>query len=755
MSSIIKFFSIFLLVFSLSFQALADPEKPDFNGDGLGDLVLYDSSNSTFSIRHSGINTFQHVKSGYSGSLPITGDFDGDGKTDYATYKRDIAEFYVKLSSGENKKIKVGEVGSLPLTSRLFLGCDSLIAFNPKTANWSILACDMNHEFNLNFGPKNSLPFVSELDGDGRFDIVFYEKQYNAWTVVKSTMGASERFFFGLPGDVPLIADYNGDGKYGIGVYRPSSNYFYFNTTYVNGETGAHGAPFQWGLLGDLPGVFNVGADARTDVAIFRPGDLKFYVYESATGLDSFTMPYAPVNPESPLSFANYAKPFHGVAPYPKGVSGDYNGDRRADFVTVNVDRTAGKTTFDFNYSDLATESRVINFDADAIVPGDFNGDGKTQPAIVKVNPQTSQLEWYILNYNNTLTKVAHGVNGGSPIVGDLNCDGVDDKIVLYKENGYYRWDMLLSDKRRLSHYYFGFSSDTPYVADVDGDYCDEIIVARKDPGTGLLHWYYRGIEELVDHYVQWGFDTDTVVAPTDMNGDGKDDFYVVREGGGFQQVYVRFNQNYSITYPFGLSGDVPMAGFYSGVNYGESAVLKRASNDTADNVLEIKSFNGTNTQRALGKKDSLVIKPDGTVDGVIPPGSNSGGNTGGGTPPPASPGCTPTPGTDGDFVDGGGNALWKPVSEGTPNRAAVILLPSSPYCGVVNSTTVTVLDRNGQILSGVQRKHCNGVNDNRPHFYLSKTASEMAPHAPLTVKIQYSGITECRSVPDPNRRYD
>lgn len=113
--------------------------------------------------------------------------------------------------------------------------------------------------------------------------------------------------------------------------------------------------------------------------------------------------------------------------------------------------------------------------------------------------------------------------------------------------------------------------------------------------------------------------------------------------------------------------------------------------------------------------------------------------------PPPAQPptnnNCAPKSWT--------GGALWKPVSEGVPNAAAVILLPIN-YCGA----KLAILGSNGQSVSGIQRTKCGG-NGNRAHFWLSKTASHLRAFAPLTVRVESSGKVECMTVKDPTKRYE
>jgi PKD repeat protein len=56
-------------------------------------------------------------------------------------------------------------------------------------------------------------------------------------------------FKFGKTGDIPLIGDWNNDGTSDAGVFRPSTTYWYFDTT----KTGSINTTFRFGAMGDLP----------------------------------------------------------------------------------------------------------------------------------------------------------------------------------------------------------------------------------------------------------------------------------------------------------------------------------------------------------------------------------------------------------------------------------------------------------------------------------------------------------------------
>lgn len=121
--------------------------------------------------------------------------------------------------------------------------------------------------------------------------------------------------------------------------------------------------------------------------------------------------------------------------------------------------------------------------------------------------------------------------------------------------------------------------------------------------------------------------------------------------------------------------------------------------------------------------------------------------------PPPEPPKGT----CDGDFYDGQGGALWKPISESTGNP--VFLLPSN-YCGEITSVEITTTN-NKHIINGKPRydgkiKPC-GPNGGRVHYDVPVRTNDLATFGEVYVYVFLdNGQTECRKVsPDASIRQD
>lgn len=758
--------SVFLSFFMLGFLnfAVADDitVATDYDGDGFGDLIAYDSSTATFSIRKSSTLEFVHIKVNGSsvGDIPANGDYNGDMLADLGTYNRTTGVFHVAINGGVTKAVILGQAGDLPIPAN-YLGreCSSFATYSPSTGVWSLGDCDGALVETFQSHVIGGVPLAGDIDCDGKADPVLFSRRDSSWTFRKSSQKGWESFYFGLPGDIPFVADFDADGCGEAGIFRPSSGHYYFAQSYEAGELGVPSLPIQWGLPGDRPVIVNVNGDDIIEYAVFRPSEIAFYVrLEDGNYFRipfSAENPHFSLNPQAYISNWNVPMPVSNQGVYHRLIPGDYNRDNQSEFALAEVNRSAGTTAFHLRYGDGRQATFMLPSAGDAMVPADYDGDGRVQPAVVFVRSD-AVLEWSTMEADGSVTKMTFGQNGDQPIAGDFDCDGKADRAVVRNINGYKYWFFSFSRGGNFGDYLFGLATDTIYAADVDGDTCDELLVSRNLAGG--LHWYYRDIYEQVDHYVQWGLSGDSPIPPADLNGDGMGDFVVVRTNGMQNTAFERFSENFYLSVDFGLSGDISLTGNFSGVNYSEFGVYRRIDSDAGPDTYFIRTFLSGQNVVSFGRRTLFVLRPDGSV--VVPHGfggDGGGGGGGGGGLPPATPGCVPTAGTAHDFNDGRGGAVWKPESEGVPNHAPVMLLPDSPYCSLYRSggLRVTVLGSSGSEVSGFQRTHCSGVNGGRPHLYLSKTGHQLQPFSPLTIKVEYEGVTECRSVPDPTRRYD
>lgn len=731
-------------------------EMTDFDNDGTGDLILYDPASAQFIIRGSATGGFGEVPMGSVGDVPGLGDFDADGKADLATFNRSTVEWNIKFYEGDDVRRHFGNIGDIPVPGYYnTTDCAELATYNSRTSRWMIRQCRSPHRITQFFiGPRGAVPVPADYDCDGKTDAAVFDRKNRQWIIRKSSTGEYFGFYFGLYFDIPIPADFVYERKDCAqpALFRPTSKHFFVAGSIEPGSEVEPRMVTQWGLEGDLPGLFNVDEDGKADFSVFRPENSTFYIQTSRDFLFAIPFPLDPQELRYPE--ARIGAPFEDQLPeipptsvpmlptssqfvsYP--AKGDYDGDRRSDMAFVRVERELYRSIWSVMHRDGTTSMVQVNAPADALVPGDYNGDGRTQPAVVYVNsglPPANNLEWHIKNPDGTEMIRYWGKNGDRPIVGDFDCDGKDDIAVTREELGGVFWYMWFSSPRStpVGEYLFGLAGDRVYTADFTGDGCDDLVVSREE-GEGIT-WFYQSLGDTTYNRVPWGLRTDALLTPADIDGDSVADLIVARPNGiGSIDFYIKRSREGAIIIPFGFHGDVIMTGDYSGSGLSELAVYRRS-----EESYYLRKTNGEVPRIQFGTADDIIVRPDGST---VNPGE---GKVGAG-PDPIGPGCDETL----DFVDGGGGALWKPHSENTGKP--VFLLPSEYWNMIVG---IEVLDSGGNLIVNGRNRTCC-PNGGRAHYDVPMHASRLEDYAPITVKLYMrNGTTECRTVPDPERRYD
>lgn len=231
----------------------------DFDGDSKSDVAVWrpNAQAAFFYILRSSTNTFVPVQWGITGDDPtVVGDYDGDGKTDCAVYRGGA-------SAGQQ-------------------------------SFWHVLRSSDGGYLPIQWGQNGDFPAPGDYDGDGRADAavqrnagggsaIFFRRYFN---------GSFDQIVFGTPTDVVVPGDYDGDGKTDLATIRGSGgqiNWFYdpssiAGTQIVQTIFGASATDFP--TQGDYDG------DGRTDQAVWRPsatpGQSAFFVNGSTAGFFAF-----------------------------------------------------------------------------------------------------------------------------------------------------------------------------------------------------------------------------------------------------------------------------------------------------------------------------------------------------------------------------------------------------------------------------------------------------------------------------------
>jgi hypothetical protein len=219
----------------------------DFNGDGKDDIATFTrgqsgdvwvalSNGSTF-----GSGTKWHDFFGYNQEVPLIGDFNGDGKDDIATFNR-IGEVFVALSTGSS--------------------------FSGTASRW-----------HAGFVFGNQVPAVGDFNGDGKDDIAAFNRGESGDVFVAmsngSSFGTSELWKTGFAkhSQIPLVGDFNGDRRDDIIAFPRDAGSV--NRSFVALSTGTIFLATIASTAGlpnasDTPAIGDFNGDGRDDVIEFE-----------------------------------------------------------------------------------------------------------------------------------------------------------------------------------------------------------------------------------------------------------------------------------------------------------------------------------------------------------------------------------------------------------------------------------------------------------------------------------------------------
>jgi hypothetical protein len=500
------------------------PVSADYDGDGKKDIAVYNLSSGVWSVLTSSSNfvTLTTRSWGGAGYLPVAGDYDGDGKADYAVYQVASGTWSVLLSG----------TGFATVLSR----------------NW---------------GGAGYLPVPGDYDGDGRCDIGVYRKATGAWSILRSTSGYSTVISasWGGPGYVPVPADYDGDGRLDLGLYQTTSGNWYVLTS---ASSYAVSITMSWGGSGYTPVPADYDGDNKADFGVYQQSTGTWSILKSSSGYTTTLSRTWGGAADTPV-----------VSPLPLGFpsdltrAGDFDGDTRSDLglyqqsTGVWLVLTSGS-----NYaSNLNTPFGGSGY---LPVPGDYDGDGKADIGVYR----SSTGVWSILksstSYTTTIT-LGWGGPGYQAVPGDYDGDGRTDVGVYETTTGI--WSVLTSSSGFTSVIAKGWGG-TGYQAvpaDFDGDGRTDFGLYVQSTGAWQVLTSISGYTSTMSR--SWGGAGYAEVA-ADYDGDGKADFGLyVPATGAWLILTSGSGYTATISKTLGGSSQLPVAGDYDGDGSADLAV--------------------------------------------------------------------------------------------------------------------------------------------------------------------------------------
>ncbi|NEO39141.1 MAG: VCBS repeat-containing protein [Moorea sp. SIOASIH] len=389
MTTWVRRISTIICTITLAFTLMAKPAQAYSDialvrqAPGWGSIPVASSNgDGSFTVTNAGISNFIDKWAPTGGVKVITGDFNGNGRTDIAL---------VRQAPGW---------GSIP------------VAFSEGDGSFTVTNAGISN-FIDKWAPTGGVKVITgDFNADGRTDIALV-RQAPGW------------------GSIP-VAFSNGDGS--------------FNVT----NAGITNFIDKWAPTGGvkvLTGDFN--GDSRTDIALVRqaPGWGSIPVAFS-NGDGSFNVTNAGIT-----NFIDKWAPTGGV----KVITGDFNGNGRTDIALVRQAPGWGSIPVAFSNGDgsfTVTNAGISNFidqwaptGGVKVITGDFNGNGRTDIALVRQAPGWGSIPVAFSNGDGSFTVTNAGISnfidqwapagGVKVITGNFNCDGRTDIALVRQAPGW------------------------------------------------------------------------------------------------------------------------------------------------------------------------------------------------------------------------------------------------------------------------------------------------------------------------------
>jgi hypothetical protein len=256
----------------------AIPVTGDWNGDGRTELGLFYNGEWFLDLNGNGVWDAEDLwcKLGAEGDKPVVGDWDGDGKDDIGVFGPEWAgdprhlEHEPGLPDSANPRAidpAKDRPKNPPPNPEHATDGERLMRLGAKGRERADL---IDHVFR--FGGSSDLPIAGDWNGDGIRSVGLFRN--GKWHFDMDGDGRWSEgdltAHFGQEGDIPVVGDFNGDGNEEIGVFRAGK---WIIDSNGNRQIDDGDLTFELGGEGDQPVVGDFDGEGRAKPGVYRGQD--------------------------------------------------------------------------------------------------------------------------------------------------------------------------------------------------------------------------------------------------------------------------------------------------------------------------------------------------------------------------------------------------------------------------------------------------------------------------------------------------